>query len=288
MKSIVVYYFSGTGNTEIVTNMVKEEFTRLKYNITLIRIEDVLKCKLEIDLQRFDLVGIGCPIVGYGVPNIVNNFIRLLPKEKCKRVFIFRTAGGVAPINYNASKPMVRILARKGYQVFHERVFSIGSNWVVKFDDVVTRQLYDATSRKVAIMCRDVSNGATRILNTGIILKVIMRVVSLFTPRIFRLVGKDLIVNKSCSNCGLCIKNCPAKNIYEKNGKIKFKLSCSSCMRCFYSCPKCAINFRLLTFFPVPGGYNIEKILAKPCDTDEKTNRPIPPFFNDYIQNDAL
>lgn len=288
MKSAVVYYFSGTGNTEMVANMIKAELSRNEYDVDLIRIEDVLKGNLKIDLKKYDLLGIGCQIIGYGVPIIVHDFIRLLPKEKCKKVFIFRTAGGVAPINYNASKPIIRKLAKKGYEVFHERVFSISSNWIVKFDDAIVRQLYDATRKKVAIMCKELLNGKKRILKTSIGLKVLMEIAIPVFSWVLRLSGKDLTINRSCSHCGLCIRNCPAKNIYEKGGKIRFKLSCNSCMRCVYSCPKSAINFRLLTFFPVPGGYNIEKILIQSSDATEIVNRPIPPFFNSYIKNDTL
>jgi ferredoxin/flavodoxin len=288
MKSVIVYYFSGTGNTELVTNMIMEEFSKHDYNVDIIRIEDILKENLKIALEKYDLVGIGAPVFGYGAPNIIHDFIPLLPKESGKKVFIFRTAGGVAPINYNASKPIIRKLAKRGYEVFHERVFSIGSNWIVRFDDIIMKQLYEATSRKVAIMCRQVINGERRILNTGLGLKILMELVMPLSSWVLRLTGKDMVVNNSCSHCGLCIKNCPMANIYEKNGKIRFKLSCNSCLRCVYSCPKGAISFRFLSFFPVPGGYNVKKILENPCDGNELLQKKIPPFFNGYIQNDAL
>lgn len=287
MKSVLIYYFSGTGNTEIVANMIKEEFSNHEYNVTVIRIEDVFKGNLKIDIEKYDLVGIGCQVIGYGIPNIVHKFIRLLPKQEGKKVFVFRTAGGVAPINYNASKAMIRKLSRKGYDVGYERVFSIGSNWVVKFDDSITKQLYEATLKKVAIMCNEVINGEKRMLKTGFGLKVVMESVAFVTPPMFRLVGKDFRVNENCCHCGLCIKNCPASNIYEKKGRVRFKCSCNSCMRCVYSCPKAAIKFKFLTFFPVPGGYNIDKILKNPSNANKVQNK-IPSFFNDYINNDEL
>lgn len=288
MKSVVIYYFSGTGNTEIVMNMFKEEFCQHEYLVDVIRIEDVIKNGLTIDLEKYDLVGIGCQVIGFGVPNIVNDFMRLLPKEKGKRVFVFRTAGGVAPQNYNASKSMIRKLSRKGYEVFHERIFSISSNWVVRFDNAVIRQLYKATNKKVTIMCKEVIDGEKRILKTGIRLKVMMGLVRPISSRMLRLVGKDMKIEKSCTHCQQCIKNCPARNIYEKDGKIRFKSSCNSCMRCVYSCPQKAMKFKFLKFFPVPGGYNIEKILKQPCDASNCVTGKIPPFFNDYIQNDTL
>lgn len=288
MKKAVIYYFSGTGNTEIVANLLKEECIYHGYIIDMIKIEDVLKNNLTIDIKKYDLIGVGSQVIGYGVPNIVHKFIQRFPEEQGKKVFIFRTAGGVAPINYNASKSIIRRLRKKGYDVFYERIFSIGSNWVVKFNDNVVKELYEATRKKVRIMCDEVMRNEKRILKTSLGLKILMEFVAFISRPCFNLLGKDLTVNKSCVNCGLCIKNCPTQNIYEKNGKIKFKLNCNCCMRCIYSCPKKAINFRIVKFFAVPGGYNIKKTLKKPYVFNEEKNEDNLPFFNNYINDDNL
>ncbi len=85
MKSIVIYYFSGTGNTEIVANLLVEEILKHKCNVDLIRIEDVLINNLGINHDKYDFIGIGCQVIGYGAPNIVQRFIKHLPKEKNKK-----------------------------------------------------------------------------------------------------------------------------------------------------------------------------------------------------------
>lgn len=288
MRTVVICYFSGTGNTEIIANMIRDEFNKNQYLVDVIRIEDILRNNIKIDIQKYDLIGIGSQVIGYSTPNLVKNFIRRLPEGKNKKIFIFRTAGGVAPINYNASKPVIRTLTRKGYNVFYERVFSISSNWIVKFDDDIIIKLYDAAKRKAGFMCQEIIRGEKRILRTGLIRKLLMEFVAKISPVFFRFTGKDFFVDKTCTHCGLCIKNCPAGNIYKKNNKIKFKLLCNSCMRCVYSCPKNAIKYRILKFFPVAGGYNIKKTLEQPCITSKKARRPEPPFFNDYVKNDSL
>lgn len=288
MKSAAIYYFSGTGNTEIIANMILDEFKKNQYTVDMFRIEDVSKNSLETGMQKYDLIGIGSPVIGYSTPNLVRNFIRMLPEGINKKVFIFRTAGGVAPINYNASKSVMRMLTRRGYDVFYERVFSISSNWIVKFDDDIILKLHEAAKRKTGLMSREVIGGEKRIYKTGLFRRFLMEFVGKCTPVFFRLVGKDLTVNESCIHCGICIKNCPAENIYEKYNKIKFKMSCNSCMRCVYSCPKNAIKYKFLQFFPVAGGYNICETLKQPCICNETPKRPAPPFFKDYVKNDSL
>lgn len=290
MKSVAIYYFSGTGNTEIVAEMLKEAFVRHECHADLIRIEDVMKNDMRIDIERYDLIGIGCQVIGYGVPKLVYDFIRLLPQGNWKATFVFRTAGGVAPMNFNASKPMLRKLHRKGYSPYYERVLSISSNWIVKFDDAVIRQLYKATKEKTGLMCNDLLRGERRIYQTGIGMKFKMTFIRAIASKLFRFMGKDYGVSKACTHCNLCVKTCPSANIRMKNGKVKFGLNCNCCMRCLYLCPKEAIHFRLFKFFRVPGGYNIKKILEQ-----EQTDSSVPtatgsapPFFNKYIQDHEL
>jgi ferredoxin len=305
MKQAIIYYFSGTGNTELVSGMIYEELTKCQYSVHIVRIENVLKNNLKIDFKKYDLIGIGSQVISYGTPNIVTQFIKRFPKENNKKLFIFRTAGGVAPINYNVSKHIISKLSNRGYDVFYERLFSIGSNWIVKFDDQIMKQLYTATKKKVSIMCKELSEGKVRILKTGPMRKLLMGIIGYLGPKAMRIVGKDYRVSKSCNHCGNCIRNCPADNIYEKKGEIKFKFSCNGCLRCAYSCPKQAISFRLFSFFLIPSGYNIKKILApkdaeligSTIDADIitssdietiKTNITIPPFFENYIKNDSI
>lgn len=288
MKTAVIYYFSGTGNTELVADMVREGLERNDYKVDVFRIEDILKSRSEINLERYELVGIGSQVIGYGVPVLVRDFIKALPAGNGKKTFIFRTAGGVAPINYNASKPIIGKLKSKGYKVFYERVFSIGSNWIVRFDDRIVQQLYEATGKKVGLMCEELARGEKRILKTSLWLRLVMTPVIAGSTTLLRLVGKDIAIGSECIHCGLCARNCPAGNIYEKEGRISFGLSCNSCMRCVYSCPQKAMSFKHLGFFHVPGGYDIRAILGKHSCSSENDVVRVPPFFNEYIRNDAM
>lgn len=288
MKTIGIFYFSGTGNTEIVANVMKDEFIKLECILKMLRIEDILKMNQQIDLSEYDMIGIGCQVIGFGTPDIVMKFIKQLPKCEGKKTFIFRTAGGVAPLNYNTSRALIRKLDRKGYDVFYERIFSIGSNWINRFDDEVIKQLYEATIKKISIMCRETKQGVRRKLKTSTMLRMKMVFLSFIISKIIWTAGKDMRVSEACSRCGRCINHCPAGNIYLKRGKIRFGNSCNCCMRCIYSCPKGAIHYRLLSFFPVKGGYNIKKILEKPCECSQINEKTAPRFFCDYINNDAL
>ncbi|HEX2937859.1 MAG TPA: EFR1 family ferrodoxin [Ruminiclostridium sp.] len=288
MKTAVIFYFSGTGNTELVACMLRDTLSKREYVTELIRMEDVLKNKIPLNVSGYDLIGIGSQVIGFGAPRLVYEFIKALPKANGQKTFVFRTAGGVAPVNYNASKPMMRRLKRKGYDVFYERIFSISSNWISKFDDDVIIKLHEATQKKVGLMCDGLVKGEQRILKTGFMQRMMMECVMFTTPFFFRMAGKRYAVKDTCTHCGQCVKNCPAGNITMEEERIRFHSSCSLCMRCIYSCPKNAIYLKSFAFFAVPGGYNIKKILAQPCAVEVKDKKPEPRFLKEYLANDAL
>lgn len=282
MNTIGLFYFSGTGGTRILAELLRDSFTQKGYQVDLTRIEDVMNGLATFDPAKYYMIGFGAQVIGYGVPNLVKDFLKRLPEGQHQKTFIFRLAGGVAPINYNVSKYMIRVLKAKGYDIFHERLFSLGSNWIKRFSDPVVQQLYRSTVEKVDQMCAELLEGRERFYQTGFWMKLKMGTISFLAGNIFRLTGLDYRVSSTCGNCGLCVKNCPSKNIRIKNGKVTFGLNCSCCMRCVYNCPNQAIQYKMLSFFPVEGGYNIRKTLEKSL-SDNETVTEQPPFFNRYI-----
>lgn len=287
MKTVRIYYFSGTGNTELVSRCFETELGRLGCEVSLVRMEELLKAEAPLELSDCDLIGIGSPVVGYGAPALVYRFLRKLPKARGQKVFIFRTAGGVAPINYGASAAMRRILEHRGYEVFHERLFSIGSNWIVRFSNDAMRRLRDASAEKVALMCRELVAGAGRRMEVSLGMSLLMGPVRFLASIFLRLMAKDLRVGSDCSRCGLCVRSCPAGNISETGGAIRFGADCSSCLRCVYNCPRRAIGFKTLSFFPVKGGYDLAKILAHPEACPDAGTKANPPFLAQYLENAA-
>lgn len=288
MKKVGIFYFSGTGNTEHVAFMIRNEFVDQGYQVDLYRMEDILNQQIEILYDQYDLIGIGAQVIGYGAPLLLTRFVKYMPKTQGIRAFVFRTAGGVAPINYNASNRIINRLKHKGYKIDYERLFSIGSNWVVKFDDNVMRSLYQATQFKVKLMCQELIDGKSRRLESNLTLKVLMTIGIPLFAFLLKIIGKDLSVNSNCNHCGICIHNCPAQNIYQKSDEVKFKFKCNNCLRCVYACPQKAIQYRIFKFFVIPSGYNINHILSEtPQPLEAEISKP-PFFYKAYIENDDL
>jgi ferredoxin len=202
-------------------------------------------------------------------------------------VFIFKTAGGPVPINFNASKKAIRNLTKKGYDVFYDRIIPIGSNWISGFRSDVVRQLYQIARHKVKISCDEMDEGKTRLMKAGFPLSIMIGVVAFLHDRLTWVLGKDYAVSSACNLCGKCLRNCPTGNIVVKNGKIRFKLSCLWCMRCIYGCPQNAIHHRLLSFTVLPSGYDVKKILESASAEEAGIGRT-PPYLQNYIHNDQM
>lgn len=284
-----IFYFSGTGTTEIAATNIKDSLIQRGYDVSLNKIEDVLKQKATIDVTQYDLIGVGSQVIAFSTPQVVIDFVKKLPMGNGVKTFIFRLAGGVAAVNFNASNKLKSMLKSKGYDVFHERLFSIGSNWITKFDDRVMRGLYGATCSKINDMCDDIISGRSRFLKTGLFQRVLMGFIGFMGRKSMPLIGKDYTVSEACNHCGKCVRDCPAGNIIEKNGRIRFRLSCNCCMRCVYSCPKNAIRLRTFSFFVISGGkYDVRKIVGSGAGEAGLSEVKKPPFFNRYVSDKSF
>lgn len=291
--NICIYYFSGTGNTEIVSNIVKSTFfKKYKLSIELRRIDKILKNNDQINSKNYDMIGIAYPIYGLGTPSIINKFINLLPYDQYKKVFVYKTAADFININNNSSKYIIKKLIKKGYNVFYDRIIVMGSNWFIKYDDRLSKQLYNVSLEKVEHMCNDILNGTKRIPKINIFIKL-LSIITKFGEENFgsKFYGRMLKTTNLCNNCYKCVNECPTENIVVNNGKIKFKWKCIWCMKCVYNCSKSAIKPRILKMSVVKDGYYIKKIIK---NNDIKGNfvdnntKGFFKHFNDYIINKEL
>ena len=264
-EAIRLYVFSGTGNTELVAGLLEQEFVRLGVEAHSARIEDILKGKADLDLSEQGIVGICHPIYGFDTPRIVYRFIDALPPGDGKRAFIVKSASDYILVNKPASWAAIRRLRKKGYDVFYDRIVCMSSNWWIKYPDVFTKQLWQATAGKAQSICREVLSGTTRLVKTNLLLLAFARLSGFGEDWMMaRLFGRGLRVTDDCISCHKCVRNCPTETIRVEDGRIAFGWDCISCMRCVYDCPQGAIVPRLFRFTVVKGGYDVKGVLADP------------------------
>lgn len=84
MKSAIVYY-SQTGNTRKIAEAIRKGIASAAGQCDVFR----LKGAEAIDLGRYDLIGVGCPLFSYREPANVKAFIDNLPSLEGKHGFVF-------------------------------------------------------------------------------------------------------------------------------------------------------------------------------------------------------
>ncbi|WP_410511704.1 EFR1 family ferrodoxin [Paenibacillus sp. BR2-3] len=268
-RKTAMFYFSGTGNTEIIAKRFKDAFKRRNQGVELFRIEDILKGKRSVEYGTYGLIGIGHPVLGFGASGIVERFVEQLPESCGTPAFVFKTASSPHYVNYGASNTILRHLRDKGYEAFHNSILAMPCNFFVKYDDRLNKQLYMAALEKVEIFTEEILNRTPRVLRINPVLEKVLRTVYYMEDKHGgKSFAKGLTTASSCTLCLKCVGSCPTSNINKNGERITFGQECIWCMRCVYSCPQKAIQatrLRSCVVEPYTGGHHLLKLME---DTD--------------------
>lgn len=264
-KKICIYYFSGTGNTELVSHLFCSEFAKHGVKANMITVEDVLKGKTSISMKNHDFIGFAHPVHAFGPPKIFIEFIKRLPPGENTPTFYFRTSGDPA-CNGGATNMVRKVLQRKKYNVFHESLLVMPANVVIQYADELVKQLFTVAKKKISRIVKEVLQNKPNLQKNSTILRFISYLFNKAEALGAKYFGKYLYVTNSCNRCNLCISKCPTDNIYEdaESKKIKFGKKCTFCLRCVYICPNTSIKNKYMSFFIIDNGYNIRKPLENP------------------------
>ncbi len=280
---IGIFYFSGTGNTEIITEFVKQELMNSGHDVILHRIEDLLKEGIEFNTKQYDMVGIGFPVHALNAPTIIYQFIKTLPNDTEKQVFLFKTAGD--PLWQGGPTSLLRKrLKKKEFDVFYEFLEIMPTNVVIGYDEKLIKQLYRLAESDTRNHVHHLLDGHRSLQKMGFLKTILSLLFSVMESEGAKMIGKCFRVSSACSNCGMCIKECPTQNIIWKNERIKLKYNCILCMRCIYSCPTSAIHPRIFKFFEIKKGYNIKPIIADPSVSEDFLTRETKGYFRHFAK----
>jgi Pyruvate/2-oxoacid:ferredoxin oxidoreductase delta subunit len=252
-SSVYIYYLSGTGNAKISSEWIADEARKngLKAVVQQIdRFENIVFPESSENL----LVGFAFPTHGFNAAPIMLRFIAAFPRGLCKNIFLLNTRAGMKL--YKIFTPGMSgialllpafILRLKGYKCIAYRPVDLPSNWI-PLHPGIKKKVIDS----IFIRCERIVRDFAKKIFTG---KKIYRglyslpVDILISPLAFGyyvagrfFLSKTFIANYNCTNCGLCIKECPTSSIRMVNKRPYWKLTCESCMRCLNHCPEKAIE----------------------------------------------
>ncbi len=255
-KKILLFYFSGTGNTWWLVNqfrLLAENDSHLVKMISIEKINDSDWPLILEDWKNSDLIGFAHPIYGSTAPKFVKNFIKTIPEKinlddiEKKNGFIFTTMelfsgdGGFALIK------LVKILKIDIQYVFNFQMLSNLGIPLITYNPVKQKRFEKRKKRTLEKLAR-VYHGLmkerrffqNKFNPLGYLFGWIQRVsMKSLENKNWKYLGVD---EEKCISCMKCVNQCPTHAIKVVEGKFIFTESCTACYRCYNFCPTQAIT----------------------------------------------
>lgn len=241
MKGAIIY-FSGTGNTEFVAKLFRNEFRGHNIECSMI---DISKKKKISD--TYDFFVLGCPIYAEVFPDYFLDWVdRNLLDGKNRRCIVFSTQAADSGAGADILSGMLK---RRGFNVVIQDFIKMPNNYyVVAFSrqtEEEKKALKEMAGKSVARLVEDFISNRTNIKRVSRFRQGYGKIAyRAFLSATRKWAKKRLRVDMDiCVKCGKCVKNCPTQNI-SLNDRIDFKENCISCQRCLHCCPVNAFLYK--------------------------------------------
>lgn len=237
-ESVMIFYFSGTGNSLYAARSLDEE---------CISIPQVID---QRDLCfRADRIGIVCPVYGHEMPRMVKEFIRRAELHT-DYLFLVLTYG-----NRHASAVE---LARNTFRRYGKNPEYIRTVWMVDnflpaFDMEEQIAVDKQVDKQLAIIRADILAKKQEI-------EPVSEEDRRAHENYLETVGHrpetawaDFTFTDRCIGCGICTRVCPAGGISLRNHRaVRTGENCQACMACAHACPEMAILVNPVAGFAEP------------------------------------
>lgn len=225
----VVYCFSATGNSLYVAKRIA---AALGGEVRSLSRPDAV-CDEKV-------IGFVFPAYFWGLPNLVDRFLRdLPPPAKDAYLFAVTTYGGAAPGVLGAAGKRLR---EKGLRLSYGGKLKMPDNYLPAYTVKDSEAIRLRIDRELDALIEDVVHSKRK-------------AVAAYTP-LSRLVHRQFpahqsdcdshfTVSAACTRCGVCGRACPVGNIAlpPEEGP-RFAHRCELCLACLHACPAAALDWK--------------------------------------------
>ncbi|MCL2420511.1 MAG: EFR1 family ferrodoxin [Defluviitaleaceae bacterium] len=238
---MVMFYFSGTGNSKKVAELFCEKMSAACHSIE----EDI---DFESLINAEDVIGFCYPVYMSSVPRIMREFAAQHMKAlKGKKVIIFCTQ---FLLSGDGSRKFAMLFPKSHIDMIYAEHFFMPNNMndilllPVVGDKGIEKSVVRA-ERKMESVCRDIKNGIVKKRGFSILGRILGWPQAVFMDATERRANKAVSVDSDCTQCGLCIDICPMDNFVMEKGMVRHNHNCTMCYRCINVCPEQAISVLL-------------------------------------------
>jgi len=234
---IALLYFSGTGNTKWLADILSASLIEKGGTVSLFNLEDDIK----FDVKDFNTILVAHPVYGAQVPRLVSDKVQILIQGNIP-VSVIATFGYVNALGFFAEK---KALGRHIQSYYNIKMFNNISTPKMKIGIKTREKRLSAKPRliqKIESISTSIMQGKRKIEGVGPQLLVGIKIRKAFREGLhthYQTLGVD---PERCTDCGKCIRECPTHSIVQEDSIFTFHATCTACMRCYNNCPTQAIT----------------------------------------------
>ena len=256
MKNIRIDYYTGTGGSEWVAELLADKLKNENRHVEVNRIyRDHINKTENIETEYYILI---FPVHSFNAPKPIYEWVEHLAGNCCKTAVISVSGAGNVMSNSACRYKTVKLLKKSNFDVIYEDMVRMPDNWL----KVPDRQKYTRILSKLPNKIDAISQTVISEKRKKQIIYWIDYLISALgevEKKATRKFGERIKVLETCTGCGLCAKNCCSSNIQMESqtssdvpAKPKFGKRCDMCLGCIYNCPPKAL-------LPTYGAFQIDK-----------------------------
>ena len=237
----MVLYFSGTGNSRYVAEVIAGEL-----GDELISINDYIKNGIAGDFVSGRPYVLVCPTYAWRVPLVVEDWLRGARFDGCKDLYFVLTCGSST---YGAQTYARRLCDETGMNFRGFKTVIMPENYIAMFpvpDREKSARIVNAAMRPVKAAVRAITAGEDMPEKNPHLGMFMSTLVNRFFFK-FLVKDKGFHLEKPCTSCGKCAEMCPLNNISLEDGRPVWHGNCTHCMACICSCPLECIEYKKAT-----------------------------------------
>jgi len=250
-KNIIIYYFSGTGNSKNVALWLSKVATENNIDCKLFNIAQIDRLNIEKPNPEALIVFVS-PIHGFNYPPVMLHFIMRFPKGKNNVVLMNTRAGmligkyvtpGLTGIAFYISSLFLKL---KGFSIKAIYPVDLPSNWISLhpgLNDRTIKFIQEKVKERVIKFSNKILSGKSDYKALIEIQDIFFLPISILYYFVGRFIfAKTFYASSDCNKCDLCVEACPVKAIIKVDKRPFWTFNCESCMKCMGNCPKKAIE----------------------------------------------